>query len=756
MDEKEKKLSSAEETAEADTSPAEENTLSDENNDEEKSSFDYADNASGVDSISIGGQSIKFDGFDEDITDEKYAKKIIAGTKELSADEDNDESPDGEDFDTPEESPDGDEPQEEILLDENGEPIVPEEPPVPLMTRIKEKLKAFCEVCGIPDMLLARFLGVYMIISSLNLKSIQTDSLDAVANWKEFVKAVPFGTSVMWIAFGFLLLTFVHTLMPKSLRILDQFSLLAGTVMFAVNLMWRNNNFYLAIGLILVSVVFVNYSIGKLNQDSIEKVPKWASWIIVLLCAVGTAYFIAVTTVASHRTFSTSTFDFGIFVQMFHTMAEDFTAVTTCERDEFLSHFNVHASFIYYLLLPFYKLFPGEDTLLIAQAVLAMGGIIPLMLIAKRHGYKGLPLIAAGLVYVFCAGILAPCTYDFHENAFLPTLLMWLLYAADSRRSILLYIMSVLVCIVKEDAPLYVMCIAMFFFFDEKTKKRLHGIIIAALSGVYFVYITNWLTENGDGQMMAASRFGNLTIDPEEGFGGIIKNVLTNPSYFFSLFTKEETFIFFIQVMLPLLFMPFFTRKIHRFLLIIPFVIMNLVVGAGYGYAASIGYQYIFGPACLLIYMSVVNLEDFDREKKNMLISSAAVASVIASITLVSNEIRYCESYDARSEHYQALEECLDSVPKDGRVVANTWYQPHIADRKEVYIFDNNDFIVDPADETSKTLKDVDRYDFYVMSYGDENTNIAIPQLEALGWTKFNEVEGSMVIYVSPEFVSAE
>lgn len=752
MDEKEKILSPEEEDNNADTAPADEETLTPESDDEEKSSFDYADNASGVDSISIGGQSMKFDGFDEEAEADEYAEKLIAESQgNLSAEEASESeelsAENSEEVSETTEETDGEAAE--------GEEAVIEEPPVPLMTRIKEKLTSLCEACGIPDMLLARIIGVYMVISALNLKSIQSDALDAVEQWKEYVRAVPVNTSLLWIAFGFLMLTFIHTLVPKKLRIFDQLTLFSGTLMFAVNLMWQNNNFYLAMGVIFVAVVFINYTVGKLNQDHIEKFPKWASWIIVLICAVGVASFIAVTTVASHRTFSTSCFDFGIFVQMFHSMATDLTAVTTCERDQFLSHFYVHASFIYYLLAPVYALFPSEDTLLIAQAVLAMGGIIPLLLIAKNHNYKGIPLIAAGLVYVFCAGILAPCTYDFHENAFLPTLLMWLLYAADKKKSILLYIMSILVCMVKEDAPLYVMCIAMFFFFDEKSIKRLHGIIIAALSGVYFVLVTNWLTENGDGQMMASSRFGNLTIDPEEGFGGIIKNVLTNPSYFFSLFTKEETLIFFLQVMLPLLFMPFFTKKIHRFLLIIPFVIMNLVVGAGYGYAASIGYQYIFGPACLLIYMALVNCEDLGRNKRNMLISSAAVASVITAVTLVSGEIRYYESYQNRSEHFQALENCLDSVPEDGRVIANTWYLPHIANREEVYIFDNNDFYVDPVDETNKTLIDTDRYDFYAMSYGDENTNIAIPQLEALGWTKFNEVEGSMVIYVSPNYVPA-
>lgn len=156
---------------------------------------------------------------------------------------------------------------------------------------------------------------------------------------------------------------------------------------------------------------------------------------------------------------------------MFHSMVTDMTAVTTCERNEFLSHFNVHSSYIFYLLAPFYAIFPNENTLLIAQAVLAMGGVIPLFLIARNHNYKGIPLAAAGIIYVFAAGLIGPCFYDFHENAFLPTLLMWLLYAVDKRKIGLFYVMSVLVCIVKEDAPLYVMCIALFLFFDEKSGK---------------------------------------------------------------------------------------------------------------------------------------------------------------------------------------------------------------------------------------------------------------------------------------------
>lgn len=636
--------------------------------------------------------------------------------------------------------------------DENAE--APDEEPetVPASKKILDGIKGFLAECGFPDMILARFIGIYLIVSGLNIRSLFEKGISAVDMWKDFVKETPSSTGILWITFGFIFLTFLHSMLPKKARILDPLVMLAGTVIFAVSLMWRTNNFYLCIGVIGVSVAFTSYAVGKITRSSFEKFPKWAAALIALTVAGAVTAFVAVTTVAHHRTFGTSTYDFGIFVQMFHSMITDFTAVTTCERDEFLSHFYVHSSFIYYLLAPFYAIFPNENTLLIAQAILAMGGIIPMFLIAKNHNFKGFALVSACFVYIFCAGILAPCYYDFHENAFLPTLLMWLLYAIDKKNYILLYIMSILVCIVKEDAPLYVMCIGMFFFFNEKTKKRFHGIVVTALSGVYFTYIMNWLTKYGDGQMMAASRFGNLTIDPEEGFVGIIKNVLTNPAYFFSLFVKEETLLFFLQVMIPLLFLPFMTKKIHRYLLMIPFIIMNLVVGAGYGYAAKIGYQYIFGPSCLLIYMSVINCEELSPKKKNSYISSAAVASIITAVCLCSGNIRYYENYKEREDHYIALEECLDSVPQDASVVSNTWYMPHIADREEVYILDMNDLKTDPNDENVKTLIDMFRYDFYVLSTGDEITPIITPQLEAAGFTVFSQAENRMIIYVSPEY----
>ncbi len=642
---------------------------------------------------------------------------------------------------------------------ENPEDTPEEEIPEPsLKERVQDFWKTralpFLERCGCPDFLLLRFLAVFMILSGYNIFLLKEDAHQPVAVWKEFVGALNFGKWAVLIALGFVLLSALQYYLPKKIRVADHIALFSGTIYFSVALLWKLNDVYLAMSVGAVALVFAMYLVSKLSRKQFESLPDLAAGGIVFATAAAVTIFVSLTTVAQHRVFGTSTFDFGIFVQMFHSMATDFTANTTCERDYLLSHFNVHASYIYYLFAPFYALFPNENTLLIGQAVFAMGGIIPLFLMARKHGYKGFGLVAICMIYVFCTGVLGPCYYSFHENAFLPTLLMWVLYAMDQRKYILFYVMAFLVCIVKEDAPLYILCIALYFFFEEKSWKRFHGLIMTAAAGIYFVLIMDWLVKNGDGQMMTSSRFGHLMVTPEDGFGGLVKNVLMNPAYFFSLFIQEDTLTFVMQMLVPMLFLPFATSKIRRFLLMVPFIIMNLIIGSDYHYAADMGYQYVFGPSCLLIYMLMINCDDMEHNRRNTLVTGASVMTLVMCISFLSVEVGAWESYKLRKDYYQEIEDTLDTIPENGSVAVNTWLLPHVADRKEVYTLDNSDFEINAADESFVRIKEKERYDFFVLRTQMDYYAEVSAELQAAGYTVYNTMDDYMVIYVSPHFVA--
>ena len=615
-----------------------------------------------------------------------------------------------------------------------------------------KKAAALLSRYGIPDDLFSRFFSAYFIVSVYQLISARLQKIDPITEWKDFVAAFPLAVKLLWVIIVFWLLSVLRRHISEKHRAVDQIVLLGSSVLFSLCLVWGSGNFYLGVASAAVTIVLSVYAVGRLDRHAFERLSNISAGVITFTAAGAMALFIAVTTICIHLNFGTSCFDMGIFVQTFNSLKEHFNAVITCERDRMMSHFNVHSSYIFYLFLPVYMLFPTGGTLLAAQAIFVTAGVVPLFLLAKKHGFKGFALVSVCFAYVFYDGLVMPCYFQFHENAFLPTILMWLLYAIDQRKIPLFYIMSALTCIVKEDAPLYVLCIALFFAAEEKGEKRKHGIIGALLSVCYFSFVVGWLTSYGDGGFMTATRLGNLMIDSGDGILSVIRNVLADPGYFISLFVQEGTLLFFIQTMLPLLFLPFLTKKLHRFLLMIPYVIMNLVIGAGYGYASNIGFQYIFGPACLLIYMTLRNVEEIPEERRNMLIMSAAIAAMVTTVSMVSVKQSAVERHYELQEYYQSAGECIRSVPKDASVLANTFLLPHIADRDRVYELDSGCFAED-EDGNIVGIVGLENYDFCVFKKNDDMTVQARPFLDEAGWTVYAESEGDFVIIlVSPVY----
>ena len=599
-----------------------------------------------------------------------------------------------------------------------------------LQRELKENLERF----GVPDMLLLRVITSYFCYFATEICRLRRSlNILSVDTWREFAARISFTDLIVSVLAGVVIMSAISCFLPKKYKGLESVAAIGATIFFSCALLWRYNNVYLSVGVTVVALVVIGYALGKLGNERLsDKIDLSVCGIGVLIITVVSTVFIIVISIYKHRVFASTTHDFGLFVQMFHSLAEDLSAVTTLERDKLMSHFEVHASYIYYFLVPFFKLFPREETLLVAQAVLSMGGVIPLFLIAKRRGFKGASLVFICAMYAFCTGLIAPCFYDFHENAFLPTLLMWLLWTVECGKAVPFYILSVLVCIVKEDAPLYIICIGMYWFFEYKGNAgRFHGLISAGCAGVYMMLITSWLTKHGDGEMMTTSRFGHLLVGKDGGIVDVVINSLSNPGYLLSLLVQEDTLAFFVQMLLPLMFLPLFTKKVHRFLIIIPFVVTNLIIGVKYGYAANANFQYVFGTSVLLIFMTVINVSDFSDKMKKDLPILLGCAALIMSIGTTSNQVSRVANYNKDKAYYQSLEKTLDSLPDDAVIGGDPFLLPHIADKDNVYIFDFKD-----VNKEEKTINEPEKYDYIVLRNGAEMFEFAEPLLEEEGYIK--------------------
>lgn len=588
-----------------------------------------------------------------------------------------------------------------------------------------------------------RLAGVYLFVVSYfmvyHYTFTEEHSYKAIPNWQDFRNVISLPVILMITIAGFIIITLLKSSFLKNTRT-DSYFCIGGLVIFSLISLWRCDNFYYATIFILATALF-GYFAYKYDKDhSKVRLHGAAAAIFIVLCMLLSGGFIALFTIYRYKSYGTSCFDAGIFTQMYHSMINDLSLVTTCERNKFLSHFAVHCSPIYYLLLPFYYFFPSTQTLLISQAVLVAIGVIPLALICKKNNFKNSVIVFFSMTYLFCAELIGPCFYDYHENSFLPPLLMWLFYAIESKKKILLYVFTVLVMLVKEDAPIYIVCIGMYLLFcKDKQGMRKHGAIIAVLGAAYFVIVTTLMGKYGEG-VMTSRTYGNFMIDYDAGFGEVIKTVIMNPAYFLSQLITEENLIFFLTVMIPLGMMPFFTKKFSRLMLVVPFVLMNLA--SGYAYAREIGYQYVFGTSTCLIYATIINAADLRPKKRQVIAAYTAMASLYMSTALLSGKVYFYELYSNNQEKYQKQDELLESIPEDASVACDTFYIPQAANRKEIYLLD---------DASAPTIPDTD----FVVIRLDINYEFRenkVNQLLNNGYTYYDGDESIMAIYVSPEY----
>ena len=440
--------------------------------------------------------------------------------------------------------------------------------------------------------------------------------------------------------------------------------------------------------LLAVSSVYILFVVScvRLNTSLLAKWKPQNSTVTVLaiLFGVASCAVIAVITCLRYKTFSSPNFDFGLFCNMFHNMRESGLPLVTSERDRLLSHFAVHISPIYYLLLPFYYIFPSPLTLQIGQAVALTLGVIPVLLLARHHKLSGKTTLLVTALYAAYPALSTGCFYDIHENCFLPLFLLLTFLFYEKKKYPLMYISALCVLAVKEDAAVYLLLFALFVLLSE--RNYLHGGLLAALSVGYFGVCAYVLQKHGLGMMV--NRFDNLIYNAEDGLLGAVKTALVNPGFLLTqLFTTcgdtWEKIVYFLQMLLPLGFLPFCTKKPSRWLLVAPILINLLTL---YQYQYDIGFQYHFGITAFLIYAMIKNLPDLSLPSRQTLLSIATAACCCIYVFSVIPKLNtYTLRWQTGKRTYQYMENILDTVPDDASINVSTFLLAHVADRKTVY-----------------------------------------------------------------------
>ncbi len=404
--------------------------------------------------------------------------------------------------------------------------------------------------------------------------------------------------------------------------------------------------------------------------------------------------FVSLWTVCRVLAYQAPTFDFGIFSQMFHQMRATGLPTTTVERDGLLSHFAVHVSPIYYLLLPFYCIYPRPVTLQVLQAAVLASAVIPLWKICRRHGFSSGLSAGICLLLLLYPAYSGGASYDIHENVFLTPLLLWLFYGIDQEKRWVALLCGGLTLLVKEDAAVYVAVVALWLILRAWLRGHsrwglVTGGMLLAGALVWFFLVTAYLEQRGDGVM--TYRYQNFMYGASGSLFSVILAVLLSPMKLIYECVDPEKLSFIGLTLLPLLGIPLWTRKYERYILWIPYILVNLM--SDYRYQHSVFFQYTYGSTACLIYLTVVNLEDLLGNRKQEKVRSRYVALSLAIViagscfasTMVPRASVYLRKYWNNREEYTQVGEFLSQIPADAPVAATTFYTVPLSQREVLY-----------------------------------------------------------------------
>ena len=228
----------------------------------------------------------------------------------------------------------------------------------------------------------------------------------------------------------------------------------------------------------------------------------------------------------------------------------------------------------------------------------------------------------------------------------------------------------------------------------------------------------------------------------------VIQSVLVNPMKLLYECTSPEKVQFIGLTLLPLLGLPLLTRRYERYILLIPYILVNLM--SDYPHQHQIFYQYSFGPAAFLFFLTAMNLAEWKIPKRRTL--ALMLAIMIALTGFVGLVVPKAATAPKQLLHNRtsvlAVRSILDEIPEEASVSATTYYACYLSQRKELYLLRygtqehilSSQYIVLNPELT-------DEYTNFVTSESENGLANLIALLESNGFEKVSELDNILMIY---------
>ena len=421
------------------------------------------------------------------------------------------------------------------------------------------------------------------------------------------------------------------------------------------------------------------------------KTGRYVALVLVSLLSLGYGVYFSVFTVSEHNTLHTHAFDLGIFDQVMYYLTHEGAARFTVVHNPPESFWSVHFSPALYLLVPFYALYEDARTLLVAQSFLLGAGGVVLYALTLHLTKRTLIALALSASYLLSAALHGVNTFEFHEVALAPLLLLLTLYCLETERLPLFWLFLTLSLLVKEDIPLTGVAIGLYIL---ARGRLVLGLSVVGICAAYFFAVVEVLIPSfGNGNYnLIADRFGDMVAPGSEGIMGVVKTGLTNPLYVIVyIFSNSDKLAYLGYLFVPVLFLPLLAGR--AWLIVLPALATALLSSFGGQFILGNQYPAIIIP--LLFFLAAVSFREVPRVHHG-----ALVVALLASSLLMNYQYGRVPPADlfttgqrqvvhSATPHQKTLYRMLEEVPPEVPVAATGTLVPHLSSRPVVQMLPN-------------------------------------------------------------------
>jgi uncharacterized membrane protein len=385
--------------------------------------------------------------------------------------------------------------------------------------------------------------------------------------------------------------------------------------------------------------------------------------------------------VLRHRSFTTGRFDLGNMTQaVWSTAHGDPLAVTNLAGEQttrLASHFDP----ILVLFAPLWLVWPSPEMLLVAQAIAIALGALPVYWLARRH----LDSERAGLGFAI-AYLLFPATQwlalsEFHPVALACPLLLFAFWFLDEDRLLPFAICAALACTTKEEIPLAVAGLGLWYALAR--RRRVAGIAIAIAGGAAAALALGVVAHYNDGADPFAGRYEEVGGSPT----GILKTLVSDPLTILRAAFDLDGLSYLLVLLVPLAFLPLAAPL--ALLPAIPELALNLLSSTDT--QTSIHFHYVAPLVPALFAAAIFAAARFERPIVKPLVGLVLVSNFVLGAIPLWGAIPGGEDLQANaaliSKHDRTARRALRLIPDDAVVSASNSLGAHLSGRRRFLSF---------------------------------------------------------------------